>query len=702
MKRLLGLLAAVLGWPGCAVAIFGASTADPARDLSGDQQTANYFRAETRSLAERCLADVRSREDWEAQRGKLRQELFEMLSLEPLPGRSDLKPVVTGKIDHEDFTVEKLHYQSMPGLYVTANLYLPKSLPKPAPAILYVCGHALVATNGVSYGNKTAYQHHGIWFARNGYVCLMIDTIQLGEIQGVHHGTYREGLWWWNSRGYTPAGVEAWNSIRALDYLQSRPEVDGQRLGVTGRSGGGAYSWWLAALDDRIQVAAPVAGITDLQNHVVDGVVEGHCDCMFVVNTYRWDYASVAALVAPRPLLICNSDKDSIFPLDGVLRVHAKVAAIYKLYGAADRLGLLITEGPHKDSQDLQLPAFRWFNRHLKREDPIIEMAATRLFTPAQLRVFAELPADERTSKIHDSFVPLAPVPKPPETLSQWETQREGWKRELSEKVFRGWPHEPPPLNTSIAASETNGNRKLTVYEFTSEHDIRLRAYVLETVTEAMSPGNSRRPMARMRVLDHPAWRTWIQTAGAVFPDALRVEFNVLGTNSASLAANFATTLSEGAEICFAPRGVGLSAWTGDPGRQVHLRRRYMLLGQTLDGQRVWDIRRALQVLRATAAEPGRILTLESRGAMAVDVLYAALFEPDVGSLDLAELPTTHQDGPDFLNVLRVLDIPQAMAMVMERSQVRLTDFTAEAWAYPKVVRANLGWPVDRLQGPAR
>ena len=146
-------------------------------------------------------------------------------------------------------------------------------------------------------------------------------------------------MWWWLCRGYTPAGVEAWNCVRALDYLETRKEVDANRIGVTGRSGGGAYSWWIAAIDERIKVAVPVAGITDLQNHVVDGCVEGHCDCMFIVNTYRWDYPLVAALVAPRPLLISNSDKDTIFPLDGVLRVHEKVRRIYKLYGAEKQPG---------------------------------------------------------------------------------------------------------------------------------------------------------------------------------------------------------------------------------------------------------------------------------------------------------------------------------------------------------------------------
>src|SRR5438874_2290325 len=130
-----------------------------------------------------------------------------------------------------------------------------RALAEPAPAILYVCGHGNVVKDGVSYGSKASYQHHGAWLARNGYVCLTIDTLQLGEIQGLHHGTHRENMWWWNARGYTPAGVEAWNCMRALDYLQSRPEVDAERLGVTGRSGGGAYAWWITALDERIRVA---------------------------------------------------------------------------------------------------------------------------------------------------------------------------------------------------------------------------------------------------------------------------------------------------------------------------------------------------------------------------------------------------------------------------------------------------------------
>ena len=152
-----------------------------------------------------------------------------MLGLWPLPERTPLQPVITGIIEREEgFRVEKLHFQSRPHLYVTGNLYLPKNGQAGAklPAVLYVCGHSGRGRDG----NKTAFQQHGMWFATHGYACLLIDTLQLGEIAAIHHGTYRENRWWWQARGYTPAAVECWNGIRAIDYLQARPEVDPDQI----------------------------------------------------------------------------------------------------------------------------------------------------------------------------------------------------------------------------------------------------------------------------------------------------------------------------------------------------------------------------------------------------------------------------------------------------------------------------------------
>jgi len=673
------------------LAALGAAAAPPKPDTSrGDRMFADYFRAETARLAGRSL-DAKTVQDWIANRDEYRRQLAEMLGLWPEPERTDLKPVVTGKTDHADFTVENLHFQSRPGLYVTGNLYVPKGLTKPAPAILYVCGHGSVKKDGVAYGAKAAYQHHGGWFARNGYVCLLIDTLQLGEIEGLHHGVFREGMWWWYDRGYTPAGVEAWNSIRALDYLQSRPEVDGTRLGVTGRSGGGAYSWWAAALDERIKAAVPVAGITDLQNHVVDGAIEGHCDCMFQVNTYGWDYAQVAALVAPRPLLLSNSDKDNIFPLEGVVRTHAKLREVYRRYNAADKLGLLITEGPHKDTQELQIPAMHWFNRHLKGEDPQVENTARPLSQPEQLRVFKGLPANQRNTEIHETFVPGAAHPSIPTSAQEWSRQRQAWMEVLTEKSFRGWPAQPGPLDLKEAFSVERQGVRFTAYDFTSQENIRLRLYL------AQRAGLEKPDLVVVNLLDEDGWRSWLAGMRSAFPEELKDESPVEPDAKAFEQTSQMFRSFKWGMAYLAPRGIGPTATNPDPKKQTHLRRRFMLLGQTLDGMQVWDTRRGLQALRAAKGMTGVPLWLQAERKMAGVALYAALFEPDLARLDLHSLPKSHREGPSFLNVLKVMDIPQAVAMAAERVPVKLYA-APEAWEYPRGVARALGWDAKRFE----
>jgi hypothetical protein len=643
----------------------------PPNPTSGDRMFAEYFKAETEKLASRSLVNIQSLADWNAHKAEYRRQLAEMLGLDPLPARTDLKAIITGRVDHPEFSVEKLHFQSLPGLYVTANLYLPKNLAKPAPTILYVCGHALVKTNGVSYGNKTGYQHHGAWFARNAYVCLTIDTIQLGEIEGMHHGTYRFGHWWWNSRGYTPAGIEAWNGIRALDYLETRPEVDKARFGITGRSGGGAYSWWIAALDERVKVAAPVAGITDLKNHVVDGVVEGHCDCMFQVNNHRWDYAQVAALVAPRPLLIANTDKDPIFPLDGVVRVHEKTRRIYDLHKAGGNLGLLITEGPHKDTQDLQVPVFRWFNRFLKDEQPAITLPAEKIFTPAQLKVFEKLPGDERVTKIHDTFVRAAGGKEAitPETLRA--------------KVFAGWPEQGeavPVAVRELARVETNGVR-LTVHEFESQPGVPLRFYLAQPLAA--------KPRAlHLEVVDDPGWRQQLQLARAGFAPAFREELAQAGVEATAplpepLRQQFTKWMGYirdhgGAYITFAPRGAGFTALSGDEKHRTQIRRRFMLLGQTLDSMRVWDIRRALQSVRGLDGLADLPVVFWGNGGAACNALMASLFEPGIQELRLSGLPENDKEWPDYLNVWRVTTPEQLLSLAGKRSKLLLPKSAAK------------------------
>ncbi len=533
--------------------------------------------------------------NWPARQATMRAQLQRMLGLDPWPERGPLGAVVTGAVPGDGYVVEKLHFQSLPGLYVTANLYRPKEIEKPLPAVLYLCGHSSMVTNKVSLGNKTGYQHHGIWFARHGYVCLVIDTIQLGEIQGVHHGTYKLGRWWWPACGYTPAGVEAWNAIRALDYLETRPEVDRARLGVTGRSGGGAYSWWVAALDDRIQAAVPTAGITTLKNHVLDGCIEGHCDCMFMVNTERWDFDRVAALVAPRPLLIANTDKDEIFPLDGVMEIYNRVRSLYRKLGKEKNIGLQIAEGPHKDLQPLNIGAFHWMDRFLKGADPmhLTDEPSRKRHDPFELRVFSELPKDERVTTVDEWFVPREPT-----------TALDTLRRDC----FRAWPEKA----TATADPAT--------LEFTSEPPFTFKLGLVR--------GNGKIERVILHVLDD-------ETCKDFRPDPA----------------------PDQAIACFCPRGVGPTSWSNlSTNKQTHLRRRLLLLGETLESGQVWDIQQAVAAVRRLPEFAGMPLTLRAQGVMAVNALYASLFIADKPQLDLRNLPESHRNGPIYLNIIRYRD----------------------------------------------
>jgi dienelactone hydrolase len=653
MKRMLCSAALLLPASILAGAVPGlASDGDSASQ--NDQRLADYFRAQTAEISAHCLADVRSLEDWQARRGEYRRQLEEMLGLWPMPERADLKPVITGTLEHPEFTVERLHFQALPRLYVTANLYLPKKLEQPAPAILYVCGHSRVMTNGVSCGNKAAYQRHGAWFARNGYVCLVIDTLQYGEIQGRHWGTFREGKWWWNSRGYTPAGVEAWFGLRALDYLCSRPEVDKERIGMTGRSGGGSYTWTVAALDERVKVAAPIAGMTDLRNQVVDGSIEGHCDCMFFPNTYRWDFPQVAALIAPRPLLIGNSDRDPLFPLDGVVRLYNQTRRIYQLYGKTNQLGLLITEGPHADTQDLQLPVFRWFNRFLKGQDPLIEMAAKDFFPADRLRVFDKLPEDQVNTRIDETFVPKAATPSPPGSPAEGRTRQAACLSALREKVFAGWPAESVAVKLKLSGESTENGLRCRTYAFDSQPDVSLCLLLVQDA-KVKKPEK-----VLLTVLDAESWTNaparflWLGGATTEAMAALRQDMQ---TGKEALAF-------------FAPRGVEPSKWLSDPKKANQIRRRYMLLGQTLDSMRVWDIRRAAQAVKALPEFKQTPLDVRAKGQMGVNAAYAALFEPEIQKLKLEGLPASQAEGPDYLNVLKVWDLPQLWDVLGERADV--------------------------------
>jgi dienelactone hydrolase len=684
MRRRLQRLAWVLALIGTGAG----ADAPPLRD---------YFRAEVERIEKRPLMGVTSAEEWKARRPELQRQLREMLGLDPEPERTDLRVTVTGTVERPEFVIEKLHFQSRPGLYVTANLYRPKEPAGRLPAILYLCGHAKVEKDGVIYGNKVHYQHHAVWYAANGYVCLVLDTLQLGELPGLHHGTYREGMWWWQSRGYTPAGVEAWNAIRAIDYLVSRDDVDPNRIGVTGRSGGGATSWWVGALDDRVAAVAPVAGITDLRDHIIEpnadghydmGVIEGHCDCMYFVNTHRWGFDTVAALVAPKALLVENTDHDPIFPEAGVRRIFGKLETVYEWYGARDRLGLVIGKGGHVDSEEIRRPSFAFFEKRLKgREVKVEEIEEPDRSVPVEmLKVLApgETPPDCRNATIHESFVPAAEIPPVPATPEEWGPLYERLNVALRDKVLGGWPtpEQAGPLDVRTVLDETRLGWRMRCLEYSSQPGVRLRTWLF---TRA---GRVTEHLLISSMSDQDSRSQGMLGFGYLFTPDDELKEQPLFTNPPPDGGGLALVET---------RGFGPRSWPAS--RDVHVRRRFVLLGQTLDGMRAYDLVRARAVLGQLPDLSLRYTSLYSGEEDGPACLLAALMEPGFSSLSLSGMDARRRERAAFLNLDRHLGWPQAAALLNFRPMTIHTG-SPEDWRWDRELAKALGeeqpWPEVR------
>ncbi|HJT76438.1 MAG TPA: prolyl oligopeptidase family serine peptidase [Gemmataceae bacterium] len=634
-----------------------ARAAEPAKPAPGDAMIDAYLAREAERLSHRFLDGATTRAEWEARRPRLKQEYFEMLGLWPLPEKTPLHPTVTGTVERGDVVIEKVYFQSRPGLYVTGNLYRPKKVTGKLPAVLYVCGHSGRGRDG----NKTAFQDHGMWFAHNGYVCLIIDTLQLGEIPGIHHGTYQYGRWWWQARGYTPAGVECWNGVRAIDYLVGRPDVDAERIAVTGISGGGAATFWIAGADERVKCAVPVSGMSDLESYVKNKVINGHCDCMFLINTYGWQWTTIAALVAPRPLLFCNSDHDTIFPMDGNRRIIARLRKLYALYDKPELVDEYISHGGHEDRPDLRVAAFRWINKHIKHDTTPITHAEAPPLPGKELRVFPEdkdVPKDALNGTIDETFVPKAQVKLP--EAGQFAAWKAGLLKQLREKSFRTFPDRVPA-----------GKPESAVYDIETHQELRteegIRVALVSSVEAIQGP-----PGTRTLIVLNP---------GDKYP-----------SGAPDWATSIAADQSLSARLF--PRGVASTAWT-EKSPPNYVERAHALVGHTVDEGRVRDIIAAVRYLDSRTKGKTR-WQLIGRGQAGVLAAYAALFEPSISEVIIVDPPTSHRDGPIFLNVQRVLDVPEALGLLAPRP---LTLVNAKDKAFDRTAEIyRLAGAADKLQ----
>jgi dienelactone hydrolase len=288
-----------------------------------------------------------SRSVWLRRAKEVREQILVAAGLWPMPPKLDLQPRVYGRLERDGYTVEKVVLRTLPGFYLTGNLYRPKGASARAPGVLCPHGHW-------SHGRfEDVVQARGAGLARLGCVAFHYDMIGFGDSKPLGH-TLRDARM--ERLGMSMAGLQLWNSLRALDFLRSLPDVDPARIGCTGASGGGTQTFLLAAVEDRVRVSAPVC--------MVSAGYQGGCECenapSLRVDT---DNVEIAAAAAPRPQILVGATGD--WTKEIVEKGFPEIQATYRLLGHGELIDAVRFDAGHNYNQQSREVVYGWFARHL-------------------------------------------------------------------------------------------------------------------------------------------------------------------------------------------------------------------------------------------------------------------------------------------------------------------------------------------------
>jgi cephalosporin-C deacetylase-like acetyl esterase len=286
--------------------------------------------------------------------------------------RGPLNPRQVGELIRDGYVVRKVIFESLPEFYVTANLYVPTNGKGPFPAILCPIGHS---RNGKAYD---VYQKLFVGLARRGYVVLVWDPLGQGERVEYWDFLANRRRFEFNQHGM--AGLETyllgqnvaryfiWDGMRALDYLTSLPEVDAERIGATGNSGGGTLTTYIAMLDPRIKAASIVTFITSLpkkiEKRINDAEIEPEQDIAGLLAK-GIDHPEYIGMIAPRPVMIGAALRD-FFPIEGTRATFKESQELYQKLGVPERIKMVAFDHEHMYSQPLREATAAWFDHWLK------------------------------------------------------------------------------------------------------------------------------------------------------------------------------------------------------------------------------------------------------------------------------------------------------------------------------------------------
>jgi dienelactone hydrolase len=288
-----------------------------------------------------------SAQAWRDRARHLREQMLVALGLWPMPPKTPLDPRIQGKLEREGYTIEKVVLETLPGFTLSGNLYRPVGKNGRVPGML--CPHGHWEDGRVN----PEVQQRCIRWAKLGCVVFMYDMVGYNDSKPFTHAFLNDRLRRW---GYSLAGLQTWNSIRALDWLSSLADVDPARIGCTGESGGGTQTFLLTALDARIKVAAPVVMVSDS--------FQGGCVCENAAGLRLGsDNVEFAALCAPRPMIMVGASGD--WTAKTMTQAFPTIRGVYSLVGSIDRVNAAVFDFPHNYNQTSRNAVYAFMGKWL-------------------------------------------------------------------------------------------------------------------------------------------------------------------------------------------------------------------------------------------------------------------------------------------------------------------------------------------------
>jgi cephalosporin-C deacetylase-like acetyl esterase len=561
----------------------------------------------------RALLDERKREverlssaaDVDARRAYIRKHF--LAALGGLPERTPMNARVVGTLDRAEYRIEKVIFQSLPGFFVTANLYLPKEGSPPYPGVLYPLGHEA--------GGKTNpdWQQMLGSLAKKGYVALTWDPLGQGERVQLWDADTGEAKLRSSTTEHTVLGTQCllvgdnvarytiWDGMRALDYLLSRTEVDPKRIAVTGNSGGGTHTAYLAALDDRIHVAAPSCYLTSWWRLLTTIGPQDAEQNLPPWLMHKLDHGDFVLAFAPKPYLFLSAIRD-FFSISGARETFEEAKQVYTKLDAAQKIDMNSADDGHGYTKPRRLAAYRWFARWLKNaEDNEAE-------PEVQLASAAELNCTE-TGQVATSLGG--------ETIYSLNRKR-------ADEVIRKRPRiDLAEVRRLIAYEPRTGKPPAWSYGSVEKKGFRIEKWVYESEPGILIPG----------VLFVPAGEG--RKPAVIFAD---------GRGKSNTAAE-AERLAEAGAIVFSLDLRGLGEMRADALTKGSDWNRYfgdfdsamtgLLIGRPLVGMRALDVNQGVNILAARPEVDAERIYAIGRGSAAVSLLHAAALDSRIRKVTL-------------------------------------------------------------------